>query len=177
MEAKMASKAQKLKKKKAAKAKAHPMSAVGPTTGPGRPMTRHVETCGPTRELLAQLAAHGPTDMIERALARGIITQEGAQGLSTFASIRRLIGVAEYRPQGVLASMVPSAMSAMTPDERRQWAMERYREIAARILALKRGDDALDAVQSACDNRAPRDWEALAAGARVLGKWFVDGVS
>ncbi len=171
----MASKAEKLKKKKAAKVKAHPMSAVGPTTGPGRPMTRHVETCGPTKELLAQLAAHGPTDMIQRAVDRKIITQEGAQALETFASIRRLIGVAEYRPQGVLASMTPATITALTPDERRMWAMTAYRDACALVLGSTHGDDALDAVTDACDNRAPRSWDDLATGARVLARWFVAG--
>jgi hypothetical protein len=171
----MASKAQKRRNSKAAKAKAHPMSAVGPTTGPGRPMTRHVEACGPTRELVAQLLAHGPTDMIQRAAASQVITQQGAQALETFASIRRLIGVAEYRPQGVLASMTPATITALTPDERRAWAMTAYRDACALVMAIPRGESALDAVTDACDNRAPRSWDDLAAGAQVLARWFVAG--
>lgn len=173
----MLTNAERKRRKKAAKDR-HPMSA-GAREPNGRPATsrayREPETCAPTPELLAQLAANGPTDMIQRAAKREIITQEGAQALETFASIRRLIGVAEYRPAGALASMMPAAISTMTPDERRAWAMTAYRDACALVLANTRGDEALDAVTDACDNRAPRSWDALAQGAAVLARWFVAG--
>ena len=165
-------------RKRRKKAQRHPMSA-GAREPNGRPATsrahRQPETCAPTPELLAQLAANGPTDIIQRAAKAEVITQEGAQALETFASIRRLIGVAEYRPAGVLASMMPAAITAMTPDERRAWAMTAYRDACALVLGNTRGDEALDAVTDACDNRAPRSWDALAQGAAVLARWFVAG--
>jgi hypothetical protein len=178
----MVTKAEKMRRKREnrdkPKAKAHPMSA-GAREPNGRPATsrayREPQACAPTPELLAHLANNGPTDIIQRAAKREIITQEGAQALETFASIRRLIGVAEYRPSGVLASMMPAAITALTPDERRAWAMTAYREACALVLGNTRGSDALDAVTDACDNRAPRSWPALAQGAAVLARRFVAG--
>lgn len=174
----MLTNAERKRRKKAQPAQPHPMSA-GKREPNGRPATsrahRQPETCAPTPELVAQLAAQGPSDIIHRAVKREIITPQGAQGLETFASIRRLIGVAEYRPAGVLASMMPATITALTPDERREWAMTAYRDACALVLAARHGDEALDAVTDACDNRVPRSWDALAQGAAVLARLFVGG--
>ena len=170
----MTSKAERKRKARAAKAKAHPMSA-GQREPNGRASRaiREPADCGPTPETAAKLEQSGPSCIIQRAVWAKDIASPDAQGLETFASIRRIIGVAEYRPVGVVASMLPGSVASLSVSDRHAWAMEAYR---AAVKVLDPIPGALDACQDACDNRPPRSTEALAKGARELRKLFIDGM-
>lgn len=155
--------------------KAHPMSA-GKREPNGRASRaiREPADCGPTPETAAQLERSGPSCIIQRAVWAKVITSADGQGLDTFASIRRIIGVAEYRPVGVVASMLPGSVASLSSSDRQTWAMEAYR---AAVKVLDPIPGALDACRHACDNRPPRSVAALAKGARELRKLFIDGTA
>ncbi len=174
----MVSKAARRRARKLAAARGHPMSA-GAREPNGRPSRRVAyqtpDKCGPTPELLKRIAEAGPTCVIHRALALKHITQQGAQGLDTFASIRNLACFAEPQPRGVLGSMMPAECGSLSPPERDVWAKERYFEVCARLIGLPHGRHVLAAVSSVCDDREPARWDDLSAGAKVLAAMFVDG--
>lgn len=150
----------------------HPMSAAKP----GKPTTRRgrieVARCEPTPELLRHLKDVGPTCLIDRAVRRGILTQEQGQGVEAFAGVRRVLGVAEYQPAGVLAQQQPQTPSAETSEERIYRAKIAYADACALLDAIP---GAFDEVVSLCDQRPPRNVDALKAGAAVLAGLFVAG--
>jgi hypothetical protein len=143
---------------------------------PGKPTTRRgrieVARCEPTPELLRHRKHVGATCLIDRAVERGVLTQEQGQGVEAFAGVRRVLGVAEYQPAGVLAQQQPQAPSGETSDERIYRAKVAYADACALLDAIP---GAFDEVVSLCDQRPPRNVDALKAGAAALAGLFVAG--
>lgn len=150
----------------------HPMSAAKP----GKPTTRRgrieVARCEPTPELLRHRKEVGSTCLIDRAVERGILTPEQGHGVENFAGVRRVLGLAEYQPAGVLAQQQPQAPGAETSEERIYRAKIAYDDACALLDAIP---GAFDEVVSLCDQRPPRNVNALKAGAAVLAGLFVAG--
>lgn len=161
--------------------KAHPMSAgqryacgkkkALPDTREERALVRaESERVDPTPQTLRQIKLNGPTCIIQRMAFCEVVTGAQAQALSAFAALRRKCGFAERNPMPVEGRQQPQAPGSEASPEEQLRAKRAYD--AARDALTERQFIAVSAV---CDQRHPRDFEALKDGAKVLERHFVRG--
>lgn len=143
-----------------------------PNGQPQRATTRagRMEPVKPTPETAKQIKLNGPTCIIQRLAWGEMISQQQAQALADYAKLRRKAGMSERPALPVEGRMQPQAGGGEPSPEAQQRAKRAYD--AARAVLTERMHIAVAAV---CDQRLPRDYDALKEGARALVGYFVRG--
>ena len=175
----MTSKAEKKRKARAAKAKAHPMSAGVREPNGQRSRRVHLRDqadCGPTPELKRHLLQAGPTCMIQRAAIQSAITPDEARALEKYRKYRAAklsTSLVAIKP-GILARVTPEAGGGSDDDGRIE-VMARMYEVGYAAIKATGNRRAASQCGLVCEGYMWADAGALKAGASALKAVYIDG--